>query len=85
MIPSPVNLSTVPSKRWTASERIEKKPCMIPRHCSGSCCSAMSIEPMTSANSTVTSLRSPSGSICCASSITIASGNRSHVSSYTEP
>ena len=33
---------------------------MILRHSSGSCCSARSIEPMTSANSTVTCLRSPS-------------------------
>ena len=60
MIPSPVNLSTVPSKRWTPSERIAKKRCMILRHSSGSSCSARSIEPFTSANSTVTCLRSAS-------------------------
>src|SRR4051794_26328299 len=60
MIPSPVNLSTVPSKRSTASVRIEKKRCMIFRHSSGSCCSARSIDPLTSANSTVTCLRSAS-------------------------
>src|SRR5215207_8692078 len=60
MIPSPVNLSTVPSKRSTASVRIEKKRCMILRHSSGSCCSARSIDPFTSANSTVTCLRSAS-------------------------
>ena len=29
MIPSPVNLSTVPSKRWTPSQRIAKKRSMI--------------------------------------------------------
>ena len=62
MIPSPVNLSTVPSKRRTPSESSAKKRCMIRRHSSGSVCSAMSIEPFTSANRTVTCLRSPSGS-----------------------
>src|SRR3954468_10119778 len=60
MIPSPVNLSTVPSKRVTVSARIEKKRCMILRHSSGSSCSARSIEPLTSANRTVTCLRSAS-------------------------
>ena len=60
MIPSPVNLSTVPSNSVTASARIEKKRCMILRHSSGSCPSARSIEPLTSANSTVTCLRSAS-------------------------
>ena len=45
-----------------ASARIEKKRCMILRHSSGSCCSARSIEPLTSANSTVTCLRSASTS-----------------------
>ena len=37
-----------------------KKRSMICRHSSGSLCSASSIEPITSANSTVTCLRSPS-------------------------
>jgi NAD(P)-dependent dehydrogenase (short-subunit alcohol dehydrogenase family) len=60
MIPSPVNLSTVPSKRVTAAARVEKKRCMIARHSSGSSCSARSIEPLTSANRTVTCLRSAS-------------------------
>src|SRR4029077_2859768 len=60
MIPSPVNLSTKPSKRSTPSERIWKKRCMISDHASASICSASSIEPFTSANSTVTCLRSPS-------------------------
>jgi hypothetical protein len=35
-MPSPVNLSTVPSKRWTPSERIWKKRSMIRYHSSGS-------------------------------------------------
>src|SRR5207253_8609267 len=60
MIPSPVNLSTVPSNRVTVSARIEKKRCMIVRHSSGSSCSARSIEPLTSANRTVPCLRSAS-------------------------
>src|SRR3954454_2688706 len=59
MMPSPVNLSTVPSNRWTPSQRISKNRSMIWRQASGSCCSARSIEPMTSANITVTCLRSP--------------------------
>ena len=60
MMPSPVNLSTVPSNWWTPSQRIAKKRSMICRHSSGSLPSASSIEPITSANSTVTCLRSPS-------------------------
>ena len=60
MIPSPVNLSTKPSKRSTPSERTLKKRCMIADHSSGSSCSASSIEPLTSAKRTVTCLRSPS-------------------------
>src|SRR6476646_8390592 len=60
MIPSPVNLSTVPSKRVTVSASSAKKRCMISRHSSGSSCSARSIEPLTSANRTVTCLRSAS-------------------------
>src|SRR5439155_25562885 len=37
-----------------------KKLFMIADHCSGSSCSAVSIDPLTSTKSTVTSLRSPS-------------------------
>jgi hypothetical protein len=61
MIPSPVNLSTVPSNRSTPAERSAKKRSMIERQASGSFFSARSIEPRTSANRTVTCLRSPSG------------------------
>ncbi len=60
MMPSPVNLSTKPSKRSTPSARMAKKRCMICDHSSGSSCSASSMEPFTSAKSTVTCLRSPS-------------------------
>src|SRR6266481_541198 len=60
MMPSPVNLSTKPSKCSTPSARMLKKRCMISDHASASICSASSIEPFTSANSTVTCLRSPS-------------------------
>src|SRR6266849_5992305 len=60
MMPSPVNLSTKPSKRSTPFERIWKKRFMICDHSSASICPAISIEPLTSANSTVTCLRSPS-------------------------
>jgi len=41
-------------------DRMRKKRCMICENASGSSCSASSIEPFTSANSTVTCLRSPS-------------------------
>src|SRR5262249_12542575 len=60
MIPSPVYWLIVPSKRWTPGERIAKKRSMILCHSSGSSCSARSIEPFTSAKSTVTCFRSPS-------------------------
>jgi hypothetical protein len=59
-MPSPVNLSTVPSKRWTPSQRISTKRSMMIRQASGSSCSARSMEPITSAKMTVTCLRSPS-------------------------
>ena len=55
-----VNLSTNPSKRSTPSVRIAKKRDMIRENASGSSASASSIEPFTSAKSTVTCLRSPS-------------------------
>jgi hypothetical protein len=60
IMPSPVNLSTKPSNRSTPSDRMRKKRCMMALHASGSICSASSIEPFTSAKSTVTCLRSPS-------------------------
>src|SRR5262245_43630816 len=60
MIPSPVYWLIVPSKRCTPSERIAKKRSMILCHSSGSTCSERSIDPFTSAKSTVTCLRSPS-------------------------
>src|SRR5262249_54647297 len=60
MMPSPVYWLIVPSKRCTPSERIAKKRSMIRCHSSGSIDSERSIEPFTSANSTVTCLRSPS-------------------------
>ena len=62
MMPSPVNLSTVPSKRVTPAERIFRKRSMIARHSSGSSAPARSIDPCTSANRTVTCLRSPASS-----------------------
>src|SRR5439155_9713543 len=60
MMPSPVYWFTVPSKRCTPSVSSWKKRSMIRCHSSGSSCSASSIEPFTSAKSTVTCLRSPS-------------------------
>jgi hypothetical protein len=60
MIPSPVYWFIVPSKRCTPAARIAKKRSMMRCHSSGSSCSASSIEPFTSAKSTVTCLRSPS-------------------------
>ena len=60
MMPSPVNLSTVPSAWWTASASTWKKRFISSRHDSGSSFSARSIDPCTSANSTVICLRSPS-------------------------
>src|SRR4051812_10825680 len=76
MIPSPVNLSTVPSNRVTVSASSEKKRCMILRHSSGSSCSARSIEPLTSANRTVTCLRSASS---FGSSFTTSQGYASYL------
>jgi hypothetical protein len=60
MIPSPVYWFTVPSKRCTPSVRIWKKRSRSRCHSSASTCSAISIEPFTSAKRTVTCLRSPS-------------------------
>src|SRR6202158_6000532 len=60
MMPSPVYWLTVPSKRCTPSVRMAKKRSRIVCHASGSSCSASSIDPFTSANNTVTCLRSPS-------------------------
>jgi hypothetical protein len=60
MMPSPVNLSTNPSKRSTPSVRMAKKRDMIFEKASGSRLSANSIEPFTSEKRTVTCLSSPS-------------------------
>ena len=60
MMPSPVYWLTVPSKRCTPSVRISKKRSRMRCHSSAPSCSASSIEPLTSANKTVTCLRSPS-------------------------
>src|SRR5262245_45633966 len=51
---------TVPSKRWTPSARTWKRRSMMRCQSSGSSCSASSIDPFTSAKSTVTCLPSPS-------------------------
>jgi hypothetical protein len=63
MTPSPVNWLIVPSKRWIPSARIAKKPSRMRCHSSASTLSAMSIDPCTSAKSTVTCLRSPSSAL----------------------
>ncbi len=63
MMPSPVYWLMVPSKRCTPSARMVKKRSRMPCHVSGSTRPASSIEPCTSANSTVTCLRSPSSAL----------------------
>jgi predicted ATPase len=60
---SPVYWLTVPSKRCTPSVRIWKKRSRISCHPSGPTSSARSIEPFTSAKSTVTCFRSPSSAL----------------------
>src|SRR5262249_16409610 len=58
MMPSPVNLSTVPPKRCTTTAALSTSPAMISRNRSAPTAAAMSIECTTSANSTVTCLYS---------------------------
>ena len=58
MIPSPVNLSTVPPYRWTTTAARLTRSVMISRSRSAPTVAAMSIECTTSANSTVTCLYS---------------------------
>ena len=50
MIPSPVNLSTVPPKRCTPSASDVDETVMILAHSSGSSSACRSIDPLTSAN-----------------------------------
>src|SRR5437879_10088818 len=59
MIPSPVNLSTIPSNRVTQSAQRRVNSAITARSRSGSSRSANTIEPTTSANNTETCLRSP--------------------------
>src|SRR6478672_11673057 len=61
MIPSPVNLSTVPSYLLTTAAEQSKTPAMISRRRSAPTAAAMSIERTTSANNTVTCLYSADG------------------------
>src|SRR6516164_2678529 len=58
MIPSPVNLSTVPPYRCTIAAQRSTRSAMISRSRSGPTAAAISIECTTSANSTVTCLYS---------------------------
>src|SRR5215472_4163458 len=60
MMPSPMTWFTVPSKRWTASIIRSSTASRIFRASSGSRSARSSIEPLRSAKSTVTCLRSPS-------------------------
>ena len=59
MIPSPVNLSTVPPNLRTPSARIDTNRPMMAAHTSASRRSCRSIEPATSANRTVMCFFSP--------------------------
>jgi len=61
MIPSPVNLSTVPPKRRTTADAQVTSSVMISRNRSAPTTAAMSIESTTSANNTVTCLYSAAG------------------------
>src|SRR5215467_4986763 len=60
MIPSPMTWLTVPSYRWTASIIRSRTGSRILRASSGSRSASSSMEPLRSAKSTVTCLRSPS-------------------------
>src|SRR5215470_9498358 len=60
MIPSPITWFTVPSYRWTASIIRSSTGSSSLRASSGSRSASSSIEPLRSAKSTVTCLRSPS-------------------------
>ena len=58
MIPSPVNLSTVPPNRFTTADARSTSSVMISRNRSAPNADAMSMECTASANSTVTCLYS---------------------------
>src|SRR5689334_2511744 len=60
MMPSPITWFTVPSYSWTASIITSSTGSRIFRASSGSRCAMSSIDPLRSAKSTVTCLRSPS-------------------------
>ena len=64
MIPSPVNLSTVPPYRCTTAAQRSTSSAMISRSRSAPTAAAMSIECTTSANSTVTCLYSADRVAC---------------------
>ena len=66
MIPSPVNLSTVPPYRCTTAAQRSARSAMISRSRSAPTAAAMSIECTTSANNTVTCLYSADW-VACAS------------------
>ena len=72
----------MPSKRWTPSQRIARQRSITRLHSSGSSRSASSIDPTTSTNSTVTSLRSPSNARPAAS---IRAASRSGVHERRSP
>ena len=63
MTPSPVYWLMVPSKRCTSVVMPSKQRLMISCTTSGSSCSASVVKPATSANRTVTCLRSPSSAL----------------------
>src|SRR6478672_2377403 len=64
MIPSPVNLSTVPPYRCTTDAQRSARSAMISRNRSAPTAAAMSIECTTSANNTVTCLYSADRLTC---------------------
>src|SRR5438132_4487034 len=63
MTPSPVYWLIVPSKRCTSAVMPSKQRLIMSCTTSGSSCSASVVKPATSANSTVTCLRSPSSAL----------------------
>ncbi len=79
MMPSPVNLSTVPSARCTASASTWKNRFISSRHDSGSSRSARSIDPRMSANRTLICLRSPSSDARPASIFQVRSSGTARV------
>lgn len=58
MMASPMNFSTVPPQEAMTADIAEKYEARRERRRSGSRCSPSSVDPVTSANRTVTSLRS---------------------------